>query len=43
MGFYRITYYPDRTDNMAIFDRVRIKAYRQKYPVLLSNDNLLDS
>jgi aminopeptidase N len=43
MGFRRITYYPDRPDNMAIFDSVRIEADKKAYPVLLSNGNKLDS
>ena len=43
MGFRRITYYPDRPDNMAIFDSVRIEANKDDYPVLLSNGNKLDS
>ena len=38
-GFRKITYYPDRPDVMAKF-RVRIEA-DQKYPVLLSNGNLV--
>jgi aminopeptidase N len=42
MGFRRITYYPDRPDNMAIFERVRIEASKRDYPVLLSNGNRLD-
>ncbi|MDP9126949.1 MAG: aminopeptidase N [Pseudomonadota bacterium] len=41
-GFRRITYYPDRPDVMAKF-RVTIHADRKKYPVLLSNGNLLAS
>ncbi|HEY5673567.1 MAG TPA: aminopeptidase N [Malonomonas sp.] len=40
-GFRRITFYPDRPDVMARF-RVRIEADK-KYPVLLSNGNLLAS
>lgn len=43
MGFRRITYYPDRPDNMAIFDSVRIEANKEDYPVLLSNGNKLES
>jgi aminopeptidase N len=39
-GFRRITYYPDRPDVMAKF-RVTIHADRKKYPVLLSNGNLI--
>ena len=42
MGFRRITYYPDRPDNMAIFERIRIEADKDSYPVLLSNGNLVD-
>jgi len=42
MGFRRITYYPDRPDNMAIFDRVRLEADKENYPVLLANGNLLE-
>jgi aminopeptidase N len=41
-GFRRITYYPDRPDNMAVFDRVRIEADKGAYPVLLSNGNLVE-
>ncbi|GMH61857.1 hypothetical protein TrRE_jg12275, partial [Triparma retinervis] len=40
-GFRRITYYPDRPDNMATFKSVRITADKAKYPVLLSNGNLI--
>ena len=40
-GFRRITYYPDRPDNMATFKSVRITADKAKYPVLLSNGNLV--
>ena len=36
-GFRRITYFPDRPDNLALFERVRIEACAQDYPVLLSN------
>lgn len=43
MGFRRITYYPDRPDNMAIFEKVRIEADEADYPILLSNGNLVDS
>ena len=42
MGFRRITYYPDRPDNMAVFDRVRIEADKESYPALLSNGNLVE-
>ena len=41
-GFRRITWYLDRPDVMARF-KVRIEADRQKYPVLLSNGNPLES
>ena len=40
-GFRRITYYPDRPDNMAIFTRVRVEA-DASYKVLLSNGNLVE-
>ncbi len=39
-GFRRMTYYPDRPDVLARF-RVRIEADK-RYPVLLSNGNLLE-
>lgn len=42
MGFRRITYFPDRPDNMATFTRVRIQANQAEYPVLLSNGNLVE-
>ena len=42
MGFRRITYFPDRPDNMATFTRVRIEANQAQYPVLLSNGNLVE-
>jgi len=42
MGFRRITYYPDRPDNMAVFDEIRIEADKESYPVLLGNGNLLE-
>jgi len=41
MGFRRITYYPDRPDNMSMFTSVRIEADKEKYPALLSNGNLI--
>ncbi|MBC7950595.1 MAG: aminopeptidase N [Rhodospirillaceae bacterium] len=41
-GFRRITWYPDRPDVMARF-RVTITADRARFPVLLSNGNLVDS
>lgn len=40
-GFRRITYYPDRPDNMATFTSVRIEANSTLFPVLLSNGNLI--
>ncbi|MSQ76348.1 MAG: aminopeptidase N [Rhodoferax sp.] len=39
-GFRRITYFPDRPDVMASYT-VTLRADRQKYPVLLSNGNLV--
>ncbi len=41
-GFRRITYYLDRPDVMASFT-VTLRADQQKYPVLLSNGNLVDA
>ncbi|MDO9312924.1 MAG: aminopeptidase N [Burkholderiaceae bacterium] len=41
-GFRRITYYLDRPDVMASFT-VTLRADKTKYPVLLSNGNLLES
>ncbi len=41
-GFRKITYYLDRPDVMAIFTTV-IEADKAKYPVLLSNGNLLET
>jgi aminopeptidase N len=40
-GFRRITFYPDRPDVLARFT-TRIVADRRRYPVLLSNGNLVD-
>ncbi len=40
-GFRRITYYPDRPDVLARFS-TRIEADQKKYPVLLSNGNLVE-
>lgn len=40
-GFRRITYFPDRPDVMARF-RVTLRADKTRYPVLLSNGNLID-
>ena len=42
MGFRRITYYPDRPDNMAVFENIRLEAAEKDYPVLLSNGNLVE-
>jgi aminopeptidase N len=39
-GFRRITYFPDRPDMLAKYS-VRIEADKARYPVLLSNGNLL--
>ena len=41
-GFRRITYYQDRPDVMSYFSTL-IRADKEKYPVLLSNGNLLES
>jgi aminopeptidase N len=41
-GFRRITYFLDRPDNLAIYT-TRIEADKKKYPVLLSNGNLVES
>jgi aminopeptidase N len=41
-GFRRITYFLDRPDVMAIYT-VLLRADKAKYPVLLSNGNLLES
>jgi aminopeptidase N len=40
-GFRSITYFPDRPDVMAKFT-VMLRADKQKYPVLLSNGNLVE-
>jgi aminopeptidase N len=40
-GFRRITYFPDRPDVMATYT-VTLRADRKKFPVLLSNGNLID-
>ncbi|GMH88628.1 hypothetical protein TrVE_jg3264 [Triparma verrucosa] len=42
-GFRRITYYPDRPDNMAKFTHVKITADADSYPILLSNGNLVST
>ncbi len=41
-GFRRITFHPDRPDVMSAY-RVTLHADKKKYPVLLSNGNLLKS
>lgn len=41
-GFRRITFYPDRPDVLSYFT-TRITADKSKYPVLLSNGNLMDA
>jgi len=41
-GFRRITFYPDRPDVMALFETT-IVADKQRYPVLLSNGNMVDA
>ena len=41
-GFRRITFYQDRPDVMSKFT-TRMEAAKDKYPVLLSNGNLIDS
>ena len=41
-GFRKITYYLDRPDVMSVFT-VSIEADARRYPVLLSNGNLLES
>ncbi|KAF3999977.1 aminopeptidase N [Glaciimonas immobilis] len=40
-GFRKITYFPDRPDVMAKYT-VMLRADRKKYPVLLSNGNLIE-
>ena len=41
LGFRRITFFTDRPDVMATY-RVTLKADQRKYPVLLSNGNLVE-
>ncbi len=41
-GFRRITWFIDRPDNLAVYT-VTVRADRDKYPVLLSNGNLVAS
>ena len=33
----------DRPDNMAIFEKIRIEANKESYPILLSNGNFVES
>lgn len=40
-GFRRITYFPDRPDVMSTYE-VTIIGDKEKYPILLSNGNLID-
>ncbi|KAL7571498.1 hypothetical protein ACA910_020918 [Epithemia clementina (nom. ined.)] len=40
MGFRRITYFPDRPDNMSTYESVKLIADAKNFPVLLSNGNL---
>ncbi len=40
-GFRKITYFPDRPDVMTLYD-VTIEADKDRYPVLLSNGNVVD-
>ncbi|HJV84368.1 MAG TPA: aminopeptidase N [Noviherbaspirillum sp.] len=40
-GFRKITYFPDRPDVMAKF-KVMLRADKERYPVLLSNGNLVE-
>ena len=40
-GFRKITYFPDRPDVMAKY-KVMLRADKEKYPVLLSNGNLIE-
>ncbi|SNS40993.1 aminopeptidase N [Noviherbaspirillum humi] len=40
-GFRKITYFPDRPDVMARYT-VMLRADKERYPVLLSNGNLID-
>ncbi|MDH5353992.1 MAG: aminopeptidase N [Gammaproteobacteria bacterium] len=41
-GFRYITYYIDRPDVMSVFS-TRITGHKQRYPILLSNGNLVES
>ena len=40
-GFRKITFFPDRPDVMATY-KVMLRADKEKYPVLLSNGNLIE-
>ena len=40
-GFRRITFFPDRPDVLSVY-RTKISADKKKYPVLLSNGNLVE-
>jgi len=40
-GFRRITFFPDRPDNMAIFIKTTLIANTEEFPQLLSNGNLV--
>ena len=40
-GFRKITYFPDRPDVMATY-KVMLRADKKRYPVLLSNGNLIE-
>ncbi|MEO8847952.1 MAG: aminopeptidase N, partial [Casimicrobiaceae bacterium] len=40
-GFRRITYFPDRPDVLAVYT-VTLRAARDRYPMLLSNGNLVE-
>jgi aminopeptidase N len=41
-GFRKITYFPDRPDVMTVFD-VTLEADRDRFPVLLSNGNVVET
>ncbi len=41
-GFRRITYFPDRPDVMAVYT-TRLEADAERFPVLLSNGNLIET
>eukprot|EP00980_Cylindrotheca_fusiformis_P000980 scaffold265_cov131-Cylindrotheca_fusiformis.AAC.15 len=42
-GFQQITYFADRPDNCATFDKVRLEADLNTFPILLSNGNCQES